>query len=250
MENTTLLGSLGEFGNVGALMHENPDLQDEVGKLQRTDPVAAERIMRKRQASYIEEFKTWMRAEFEVRLDQLPNAIKTKLGKGEMQLFDAQYYSIRKVEASVKLFKGDDPVVEGIRNLSNAKLEKDVYFLLCGLQFLYSPSAVGEVDPAVLYKPLDTVAVNGSVVGLAQGEFTLRNANKTIMKGLPMMRFANNAVTHDSKIAPGFMRLDSPKFLEPQQTNEAEIALAQGVTLPGNPGYVYAAFWGIETRSR
>lgn len=86
--------------------------------------------------------QTAARAEMEARLAMLPQRIRKGLTAGAIQLFDTTLYNTRQVnETAIEIFKNDDAKRIGVCNISRQQLDKDVLFLLFGVQILYSPAA-------------------------------------------------------------------------------------------------------------
>ena len=153
------------------------------------------------------------RAQFERRVNQLPDETRARLAKGELQAADAAFYVVKSVAGSrsQKMLRDDDNKVVGISNLSSGKLEKGSYFLLDGITLLAGVAGEGETAHDVNYTVLPDFIRNG--------QFELTANNTTIIDGASLELF--NTAGQD--VAGGHYTLDNPKMIDEQKAIELNL---------------------------
>ncbi|MBL4705624.1 MAG: hypothetical protein JKY54_13960, partial [Flavobacteriales bacterium] len=118
------------------------------------------------------------RGEMEKFFKQMPKNVKIQLIKGTARLADYTVYSIKQIKSkTIKMFEPQDDKEVGVRNISNAKLPKNMVFLVSGIIMLTGISSDitnPEANKGINYRSLVTTP------SIANGEFSLK-ANK---KGL------------------------------------------------------------------
>lgn len=153
------------------------------------------------------------RAQFERRVNQLPDETRVRLAKGELQAADAAFYVVKSVAGSrsQKMLRDDDNKVVGISNLSSGKLEKGSYFLLDGITLLAGTAGDGETAHDVNFNVLPDFIRNG--------QFELTANNTTIIDGASLELF--NTAGQD--VAVGHYTLDNPKMIDEQKAIELNL---------------------------
>ena len=153
------------------------------------------------------------RAQFERRVNQLPDETRSRLAKGELQSADAAFYVVKSVAGSrsQKMLRDDDNKVVGISNISSGKLEKGSYFLLDGITLLAGVAADGETVNDVNFSVLPDY--------LRNGQFELSANNTTIIDGASLELFN----TSGQDVAVGHYTLDNPKMIDEQKAIELNL---------------------------
>jgi len=148
------------------------------------------------------------------RLGGLPDEIRKALAQKRLQIVDAEYYSTKLLSGSsnVRFFEDADTMLPGMRNISNGKMIKDVFFLCTAIQFTVGTGA-SAVDPSdvVFDSPL-------GVSEIANGEFELiANGNKYMLpKDSPISMFSDVQYGGIKTQARFTRTIDNPKWIEPQ----------------------------------
>lgn len=157
------------------------------------------------------------RAQFERRVNQLPDETRSRLAKGELQAADAAFYVVKSVAGSrsQKMFRDDDNKVTGISNLSSGKLEKGSYFLLDGITLLAGMAGEGETVQDVNFTVIPDYIRNG--------QFELSANNTTIIDGASLELFN----TTGQNVAAGHYILDNPKMIDEQKAIELNLEWAK-----------------------
>jgi len=171
------------------------------------------------------------RAQFERRMNQLPDETRGRLAAGELQAVDAAFYVVKSVAGtrSQKMLRDDDNKVVGLSNISSGKLEKGSYFLLDGITLLAGIAADGETVNDVNFNVLPDYIRNG--------QFELNANNTTIIDGASLELFNTAGQT----VALGHYTLDNPKMIDDQKA--FELNLEWGTDAPVGT-YIKAIFRG------
>jgi hypothetical protein len=153
------------------------------------------------------------RAQFERRVNQLPDETRSRLAKGELQSADAAFYVVKAVSGSrsQKMLRDDDNKVVGISNLSSGKLEKGSYFLLDGITLLAGVAGEGDTIHDVNFNVIPDFMRNG--------QFELSANNTTIIDGASLELFN----TTGQNVAVGHYTLDNPKMIDEQKAIELNL---------------------------
>ena len=174
------------------------------------------------------------------RLGALPADIREALAQKKLQLVDAEYYSVKPLstQSNIRFFEDADTMLPGLRNISNGKMIKDVYFLCTHVQFTVGFSTI--TNPALVPYDcfFDSPAADNSI---ANGEFEFRaNGNKYMMpKDSPLSMFSDLLFGGLKESAKFTRTLDNPKWIEPQVGVEFNIRTAAAVSTPAGGFY-----WG------
>lgn len=157
------------------------------------------------------------RDEVLMRLDGLPPEVRKAIREKRAQISDSSWYSVKTAggATTVRMFDTSDTKQVGLRNVDKGKLEKDYWFLLTGIILLAGVNA----------DPLAT-AFDFIPLAIANGDFEFRaNNNKPMVpKDTSCNVFLNTNQTAKDK---GLWKLDSPKWIEPQQDIMFDIRLSQ-----------------------
>jgi hypothetical protein len=181
------------------------------------------------------------RAEFEKFFVELPKHIKEQLLQGKLRLADHLIYTIKAVNGAktIKMFESQDVKEVGLRNISNAKLPKNMALLVSGIYMLQGEANSMGVDDLKIVK-FETIEHVGA---LANGEFKLK-ANK---KQLVSDTSNRNFVTRDfDKVPMGFYKLANPRLIHDDIDIEFEIELGTTNGLSANT-VIYIGLSGTAT---
>jgi hypothetical protein len=224
-----LIGQLmnSEYANPVELMGLNEVDDELLGYLNALDPVSRAKVVNKLTKKHIP--SQGSRAEFEKFFPELPQHIKDQLKDGKLRLADHLIYTIKPVNGAktIKMFETQDVREVGLRNISNARLPKNMALLVSGIYMLQATSASAGVDD------VKTAAfTNIKVVGaIANGEFKLK-ANK---KQLVSDTSNRNFVTSATQLYPeGYYKLSNPRLIQDDIDIEFEIELGTIFNIPVN----------------
>jgi hypothetical protein len=156
------------------------------------------------------------RAEFEKRLNLLPQDIQKGLASQTLQAVDTAYYVVKSVAGSkvIKMFKDDDNKVVGTANISSGKLEKGNYFLLHAIQLLGGAAEPGEDVGSVNFNMIPDYVRNGEFEFKANGTVLIPNTSCEVFN------------TEGKDTFKGLLILDNPKIIRDQQGIEFNIEWA------------------------
>jgi hypothetical protein len=239
-----MLGALGqlmesEYTNPTELMGFGEVEEELLGDLKRLNPLARAKAMQKLMKKPIP--SQGSRAEFEKFFVELPKHIKEQLLQGKLRLADHLIYTIKAVNGAktIKMFESQDVKEVGLRNISNAKLPKNMALLVSGIYMLQGEANSMGVDDLKIVK-FETIEHVGA---LANGEFKLK-ANK---KQLVSDTSNRNFVTRDfDKVPMGFYKLANPRLIHDDIDIEFEIELGTTNGLSANT-VIYIGLSGTAT---
>lgn len=183
------------------------------------------------------------RAEMEKFFKQLPKHIKGELLKGGVRLADYTIYSSKLITSkTVKMFEPQDDKEVGIRNISNAKLPKNMVFLVSGIILLTGkvPNPQDkESIKAINYRSVSTVPA------IANGEFSLKaNRKQIVPENQSVRRFATD---NDQTVPVGYYKLDNPRLIRDEELIEFTVELGTLFNIPNNEQYLYVGLDGTGT---
>lgn len=209
-----------EYNNVGELMGIDDALMGEVselmGRLKTTDKVKfLRKISSKSNAS------RGSRAEFEKFFREVPDNVRGSLIKGDLRLADYSLYSIKAVNSkTIKLFETQDDKEVGLRNISNAKLPKNMVFIVSGIYLLAGTCT--DVSDREKLKATDFKSV-AAYPAIANAEFSLKaNKKQIIPEGNIIRKFISD---NDHSRATGYFKLDNPRLIKDDELIEFTVEL-------------------------
>ncbi len=233
------LDGIEEYNNAGALIGiDSIDDGELLGALRRMNPIARQRTVNK--LANTGSPSKGSRAEMEKHFGELPPHIKEGLANGSLRLADATIYSIKPVSSkTVKIFETQDQKEVGLRNISNARLQKNQAFLVSGITLLAGVSVDATKDKimATEYKGLENFHP------LVTGEFNLKANKKAIVPETSNLVF-KTASFH--LVPQGFYKLANPRLIEDDLLIEMTIELGTVDGVAANT-YVLAALHGTIT---
>lgn len=240
-----MLGALGqlvesEYTNPAELMGLNGEMDTELmGYLNALNPIARTRAMSKLVKKHIP--SRGSRAEFEKFFPELPQHIKDQLRDGKLRLADQLIYTIKPVNGAktIKMFESQDVKEVSLRNISNAKLPKNMALLVSGIYFLQGESASTSTEDMKVTK-FDTIEPIGA---LANGEFKLKANKKQLVADTSNRKF----VTAQFDMVPkGYYKLENPRLIHDDIDIEFEIELGTVNGIPANT-VLYVGLNGTAT---
>jgi hypothetical protein len=234
------LSGIEEYNNSGALLGLDGVEQEEfLGALKRMNPVQRMRVINK-MAGGVPASKG-SRAEMEKHFNELPAHIKQGLLNNELRLADTIIYSRKKVSSkTIKLFETQDVKEIGMRNISNAKLQKNQALLVSGI-FLLVGVAADTTEEKAMSARYDKVEDYPSI---ANGEFTLKANKKIILNEVEnsVFKTANN---HNLPI--GYYKLSNPRLIHDDIQIEATVELGTTIDIDTTRTYLYVGLHGTIT---
>lgn len=239
-----MLGALGqlmdsEYANPTELMGLAEVEEELLGDLKRLNPLARAKAMQKPMKKPIP--SQGSRAEFEKFFVELPKHIKEQLLQGKLRLADHLIYTIKPVNGAktIKMFESQDVKEVGLRNISNAKLPKNMALLVSGIFMLQGEAPSLSVDD-IKVTQFHTIETVGA---LANGEFKLKANKKQLVSDTSNRNFITKEF---DKVPMGFYKLANPRLIQDDIDIEFEIELG---TINGiNPNTViYIGLSGTAT---
>ena len=234
-----VLDAVEEYNNQGALLGLEA-IEDEalLGALRRMNPIQRMKVVSK--MSNTGGSSRGSRAEMEKFFAELPPTIKEGLAKGDLRLADNMVYSIKPVNSkTIKMFETQDDKETGLRNVSNAKLQKNQAFLVSGIYLLAGTAADASKDKVIAtnFKGLEDFPA------IASGEFSLRSNKKQIVPETSNVIFKTQSL-HNVPI--GYYKLANPRLIQDDVLIEMTVELGTMDGIPANT-YIYAALHGTIT---
>lgn len=228
-----------EYNNPAALLgvegFDNPEL---LGALKRMNPIKRQQVINKLVSP--PPASKGSRAEMEKHFKELPPHIKAALSKGELRLADTIIYSIKPANSkTIKMFETQDDKEIGIRNISNAKLQKNQCLLVSGIILLAANSADATKDKimASAYDKIETFPA------IANGEFSLKANKKQIVPETSNSVFK----TANLHLVPvGYYKLANPRLIVDDVLIELTIELGTMDGLTATT-HVFAGLHGTIT---
>ncbi len=219
-----MLGALGqlmesEYTNPTELLGLNGEMDTELlGYLNALNPLQRVKAMSKITKRHIP--SQGSRAEFEKFFVELPKHIKEQLLQGKLRLADHLVYSIKPVKGAktIKMFESQDVKEVGLRNISNAKLPKNMALLVSGIYMLQGVAGSLDTD-AIKVTTFDTI---NSIGAFANGEFKLKANKKQLVSDTSNRNFITAGF---SQVPSGFYKLANPRLIHDDIDIEFEIEL-------------------------
>jgi hypothetical protein len=240
-----MLGALGqlmesEYTNPTELLGLNGEMDTELlGHLNALNPVARARAMNKLVKRHIP--SQGSRAEFEKFFVELPKHIKEQLLQGKLRLADQLIYTIKPVKGAktIKMFESQDVKEVGLRNISNAKLPKNMALLVSGIYLLQGKATSLEVDDVktTIFEPIESVGA------IANGEFKLKANKKQLVSDTSNRNFVT---TNFDMVPRGFYKLANPRLIHDDIDIEFEIELGTISGVDANT-VIYVGLTGTAT---
>jgi hypothetical protein len=182
------------------------------------------------------------RAEMEKFFKQVPKHVKRELLIGGVRLTDYTIYSTKLITSkTIKMFEPQDDKEVGVRNISNAKLSKNMVFLVSGIYLLTGKTTDlkdDEANKAVDFKTINTIPA------IANGEFSLKaNRKQIIPENQSMRRFITD---NDTTVPLGYYKLDNPRLIRDEELIEFTLELGTLFNIPKEQ-FIYVGLDGTGT---
>ena len=241
-----MLGALGqlmesEYTNPTELLGLNGEMDTELfGYLNALNPVQRAKALSKIvPRSHIP--SQGSSAEFEKFFVELPKHIKEQLLQGKLRLADQLIYTIKPIKGAktIKMFESQDVKEVNLRNISNAKLPKNMALLVSGIYLLHGVAASLDVDDVKTTK-FDTIENIGA---LANGEFKLKANKKQLVSDTSNRKFVT---TQFDMVPKSFYKLANPRLIHDDVDIEFEIELGTIKGLDAN-SVLYVGLEGTAT---
>jgi hypothetical protein len=229
-----------EYANAGELLGLDGENNGELlGYLNSLDAVSRVRAMNRLVKRNIP--SQGSRAEFEKFFGELPKHIKEQLLQGKLRLADHTIYSIKPIKGAktIKMFESQDVKEVGLRNISNAKLPKNMALLVSGIYLLQGVAQSLESE-AVKVTTFDTLENNGALVN---GEFKLKANKKQLVSDTSNRKFNTNGF---SLVPKGFFKLANPRLIHDDVEIEFEVELGTASGIDPN-AVLYVGLEGTAT---
>jgi hypothetical protein len=229
-----------EYANAGELLGLDGENNAELlGYLNSLDAVSRARAMSKLVRRQIPSRAS--RAEFEKFFPEVPQSIKDQLLKTKLRLADHLIYSIKPINGAktIKMFESQDVKEVGLRNISNAKLPKNMALLVSGIYLLQGTAASLSNDD-VKVTTFDSIEGNGALVN---GEFRLKANKKQLVSDTSNRKFVTNGFSLTPK---GYFKLDNPRLIQDDVDIEFEVELGTVTGVPAN-AVLYVGLKGTAT---
>ena len=240
-----MLGALGqlmesEYTNPTELLGLNGEMDTELlGYLNALNPVQRAKAMSKITKRHIP--SQGSRAEFEKFFVELPKHIKEQLLQGKLRLADQLIYTIKPIKGAktIKMFESQDVKEVNLRNISNAKLPKNMALLVSGIYLLHGIADSMDIDDIKTTK-FDTIE---NVGALANGEFKLKANKKQLVSDTSNRKFVT---TQFDMVPKSFYKLANPRLIHDDVDIEFEIELGTIKGLDAN-SVLYVGLEGTAT---
>jgi len=229
-----------EYANAGELLGLDGEANAELlGYLNSLDAVSRVRAMNKLVKRNIP--SQGSRAEFEKFFGELPQQIKDQLLQGKLRLADHIVYSIKPIQGAktIKMFESQDVKEVGLRNISNAKLPKNMALLVSGIYLLQGVATSLNTDD-VKVTTFDTLE---SIGALVNGEFKLKANKKQLVSDTSNRKFNTNGF---SLVQKGFFKLANPRLIQDDVEIEFEVELGTVTGINAN-AVLYVGLEGTAT---
>ena len=139
------------------------------------------------------------------------------------------------------MFEPQDDKEVGVRNISNAKLSKNMVFLVSGIFLLTGTSADLRDDEA--NKSIDFKSIR-TLPAIANGEFSLKaNRKQIIPENQSMRRFITD---NDMTVPLGYYKLDNPRLIRDEELIEFTLELGTLLNIPKEQ-FIYVGLDGTGT---
>ena len=226
-----------EYNNAGELY----GLDATNAVLQSGSAAAKAQMLKKIAASGKSSESRGSRAEFEKYFPQLPAHIKEGLRSGKLRLSDYIIYSIKSITSkTIKMFESQDVKEVGLRNVSNAKLPKNMVMLVSGIYLLTGtePGSGSDLNKRVNFGSI------ADVPAIANGEYSFKSNKKQLIPESNSLR--QFCTDNNTTINLGYYKLDNPRLILDDEVFEFTIELGTDVGLT-SANYIMVGLDGTIT---
>lgn len=230
-----------EYNNAGELYGLDAiKLTNAVAKA--TNPVQRAQIVQKATQSNPTMASRGSRRDMEKHFQNLPPHVREGLAKGTLRLADYTIYSIKHANSkTVKMFETQDEKETGVRNISNAKLPKNMVMLVSGIYLLAGVNTT-PADPE--YRKNINFASVAAMSAVCDGEWSFKaNRRQLIPENNSVRRFATD---NDHTVQLGYYKLDNPRMINDDELIEFTVELGTLEGLNAN-AWLYVGLDGTVT---
>ncbi len=140
------------------------------------------------------------------RVPQLPKVVQKHLKDDRAQISDKEFFVIRELNGtSTDLIRKNEKSEPGLRNIDDAELSENQYFLLNAISLQYRSGNSGRFDELL-------------PDFLANAVFTFKIASREIMSANPVDMFQNPVFGYNVTKDFGMLILNNPKLILPNKT--------------------------------
>lgn len=140
------------------------------------------------------------------RIQNLPAQMQKNLKEDRAQISDKEFFVIRELTGtSTDIIKKNEKSEAGLRNIDDAELGENQFFLLSAISLQYRSGNSGRFDE--LFPDF-----------LANAVFTFKIGTREIMSKNPVDMFQNPVFGYNVNKDLGILILNNPKLIEPKKT--------------------------------
>ncbi len=188
---------------------------------------------RRKRASFSKLGAGKFRRQMIERIPNLPKTMQKHLKEDRAQISDKEFFVIRELSGtSTDLIKKNEKSEDGLRNIDDAELGENQFFLLSAISIQYRSGDSGRFDE--LFPDF-----------LANSVFTFKLGTREIMSKNPMDMFQNPVFGYNTQKDFGLLVLNNPKLIVPKKTLSFDIEDA----FEGMSGWVKLKLIGTEVKS-
>ena len=167
------------------------------------------------------------------RIQNLPAQMQKNLKEDRAQISDKEFFVIRELTGtSTDIIKKNEKSEAGLRNIDDAELGENQFFLLSAISLQYRSGNSGRFDE--LFPDF-----------LANAVFTFKIGTREIMSKNPVDMFQNPVFGYNVNKDLGILILNNPKLIEPKKTIAFDIEDAA----TGMSGQVKLKLIGTEVKN-
>ncbi|PLX05234.1 MAG: hypothetical protein C0594_08030 [Marinilabiliales bacterium] len=155
------------------------------------------------------------------RIPTLPRPVQDKVKQNMAQMGDKQYFSVVSLSGTATdLLEKNQKSEDGVRNIDDAQIDENTYFLLQSISLQYRTGTSGKFDDLL-------------PAALSEAVWSFKVKNRELFYKNPVDMFGEPLFGYNSNKPLGTYVLNNPKWIEPNQTLAFEIEDAAS-TLSGD----------------
>lgn len=235
----SILEGIEEYNNAGALIGlEGLENEELLGALRKMPFLKRQKVINK--LTQPSPPSRGSRAEMEKHFNELPAHIRSGLSQSELRLADAIIYSIKPVSSkTVKMFETQDVKEIGLRNISNAKLQKNQSLLVSGIILLAGTSVDSTQDNVMAtdFQGLENFPT------IANGEFSFKSNKKQLVPETSNRIFCTEGL---NTVPLGYYKLANPRLIQDDVLIEVTIEVGTMTGIAANT-HIFCGLHGTIT---
>ena len=194
---------------------------------------AGSTAVRKKASQFSKLGASMFRKQMIERIANLPPEMQKMLKDDRAQISDKEYFVIRELSGtSTDIIKKNEKSEAGLRNIDDAELGENQFFLLSAISLQYRSGATGRFDE--LFPEF-----------LANAVFTFKLSTREIMSKNPVDMFQSPVFGYNSHRDFGVIVLNNPKLIVPKKTIAFDIEDAPA----SMSGFLKLKLIGTEVKS-